>query len=313
MSLVIPKPLPNSRLSLSVMSHLSKSSALRSKRTGSSKARSRRSGLNFKRKRWPSKRKFLAPPTIRFPSNSVPSPWPTTKPKPAGATSNFQVNSGSVYRAPGSMKSASRASGIIAILRLPELACAGIECETKAVADAIRKHLLDVRADLLAGTGRKLDVKEGIVLRRGAVVIESDHHSGEVSIVGFRSAELIVHSVRTQRDGNVLHPATATVVANVDVKIAIGPEEDLAAIMVSAQGLSLVCLIRAQTDDVHVHRQRRTVPNETVYAIAKKGNLSGIARVVGPASAILAERRRAAGPIEIHEAVVCEVGVESDA
>src|SRR5260370_36760713 len=78
--------------------------------------------------------------------------------------------------------------------------------------------------------------------------------------------------------------------------------------MVSAQGLSLVCLIRAQTDDVHVHRQRRTVPNETVYAIAKKGNLSGIARVVGPASAILAERRRAAGPIEIIEAVVWEVG-----
>src|SRR5215218_5807526 len=95
MSVPTPKFRPMSRLSLSVMSNLQKLSATRSSSRGSSTPICRQLPFKLKWNRWPPSRSVLAAPMKRSPSYCGPSARPFTKPIPAGATSNFQLNCGS--------------------------------------------------------------------------------------------------------------------------------------------------------------------------------------------------------------------------
>ena len=96
--------------------------------------------------------------------------------------------------------------------------------------------------------------------------------AGEVRVVGLGSAELVVRRSPAPNGPSmqVLHLAAAAVVADEDVELAVGAEEDHAAVVVAAQRLAGVGLERAQRDDRAVERQRRAVPLEAVDAIAEQ-------------------------------------------
>src|SRR5262249_3077887 len=120
---------------------------------------------------------------------------------------------------------------------------------------------------------------------------------GEVSVVRLRSTELIVRAVGADPLGDILHPTAAAVVAEVDVKLLVlRAEEDFAAIVIAAQGLTLVSLVGAQLDDVLIECQRRPVPPETVDPVAEQRDFRGLAAILRPSSAFLGEGFGAAGP-----------------
>src|SRR4030095_5332047 len=66
----------------------------------------------------------------------------------------------------------------------------GSKSNPEAVANAVGEDLLDVRSHLATDPGAH--GKERVVEGRGAVVIEAHDDAGEVRIVRFRPAELIV-------------------------------------------------------------------------------------------------------------------------
>ena len=107
---------------------------------------------------------------------------------------------------------------VVAVLRFPQLAGPRIDREPETVADAVGKDLLQIGARFTAETPAKL--MERVVTRRRAVVIEPQHDAGEVRVVGFRPAELIVIDAGT--DGpvhEVLQHAAPPSVANDDEEL----------------------------------------------------------------------------------------------
>src|SRR5262249_17819015 len=157
------------------------------------------------------------------------------------------------------------------ILRLPELARLWIDGEAESIAQAIGKHFLDIGAHLAAQPST--DLKEGVVLRGGPVVIEAQDHSGEMSVVRLRPAKLIVTAwaagPRLARCWakallDVLHEAAAAVVADIDEELGfpllplmavLAFEHNLAAVVIASEGLSRIGLVGAQPDKILVKRQ----------------------------------------------------------
>ena len=94
-------------------------------------------------------------------------------------------------------------------------------------------------------------------------------------------------------------------VADLDVKLPIAPEEDLAAVVVPAHRLVRIRLERAQHDDVLVERQRlgSGVPEVAIDAIAQDGDVGQVG-AVGAGAAL--------GPVEVHAVGVGEVGLKRD-
>src|SRR5215213_4721629 len=92
-------------------------SATRSASRGSENEKCCRSDVNLKRNKKPFSKVVREAPTNRSPSNCGPSPLPFTKPIGDGANAYFQLNSGSMYCAPGSMYiRESACCGVVAVL-----------------------------------------------------------------------------------------------------------------------------------------------------------------------------------------------------
>src|SRR5262249_56909700 len=112
--------------------------------------------------------------------------------------------------------------------------------------------------------------------------------------------------------------------ANLDVQLAVRAEEDLAGVVVAAQGLAgvdrmcVVLLKRPQLDQVPVERQRilLRIEDKTVHAVAERLSRAWRERRIGVAdlSQIAGNRAGAAfSPIEINEMVAREARVQGDA
>ena len=96
----------------------------------------------------------------------------------------------------------------------------------KIARDFFPKGAAHLTADLLAR------LMERVVFWSAAVLVESQDHTSEVGIVGFRSTEFVVGNRPFEI---VLQPPTSSVVANDDVQLAVGPEPRYAAIVIAAQ------------------------------------------------------------------------------
>ena len=79
---------------------------------------------------------------------------------------------------------------VIAVFLHPEVTGKGIHCHAKAVAMPIGEDLLDIFTDLTThlGAGRE----ERVIFRSCAIRVETQDHTCQVSIIGLRSAELII-------------------------------------------------------------------------------------------------------------------------
>jgi hypothetical protein len=97
-----------------------------------------------------------------------------------------------------------------------------------------------------------------------------------VSVVRLRPAELIVQLV-AERPGavrKILHLAPATVVAHVDVELAVRAEAEHAAIVIAPLRLAGVLLERAQLDQVRFEGQRAVVPHEAIDPVAEHRDIA---------------------------------------
>ena len=112
-----------------------------------------------------------------------------------------------------------------------------------------REDLLEVLARLAAD--RLANAEERVVGRRAAVVVEAQDQAGQVRVVGFGSAELVVLEPdrrakvrRTSASGRTAGSAAAAaaVVAHDHVELAVGTEADHAAVVVAGGGLPRVAL-----------------------------------------------------------------------
>jgi len=68
----------------------------------------------------------------------------------------------------------------------------------------------------------------------------------------------------------VLHPAAAPVVADDDVELPIRSEFQHAAVVVAAKRLPGVGLKRVQPDEISIQGEGRSIPDESVDAIAEQ-------------------------------------------
>jgi hypothetical protein len=184
---------------------------------------------------------------------------------------------------------------------LPQRTRDRIERHPEAVADAVGEDLLHVRAGRAAD--RRAGGEEGIVGRRGAIVVQAKDHAGEVRVVRLRTAELVVGVSGRPTLRQVLHLPTATVVADDDVQLPIRTETDDSAVVITALRLLCVSLERAQLDEIALERQRRSVPHEAIHAIAKQRDVTDHVRIHA------ADRL---GPEEICEWLRRETWMQSD-
>jgi hypothetical protein len=98
-------------------------------------------------------------------------------------------------------------------------------------------------------------VGEGVVGRCGAVWVEPKDYACQVRVVGCRTAELIIRVPRPERAaGEVLQLTPPTLVADLEIKLAVRTKENLPAIVIAAHGLVGVGLERMQHNDVPVER-----------------------------------------------------------
>src|SRR5215510_2434471 len=83
-----------------------------------------------------------------------------------------------------------------------------------------------------------------------------------MGIVWLGAAKLVVRYAGPKRAiGKVLQLATPSVVADKNVKLAIGSEPDYATIMIAAlDRIGGILLKRVEPDDIPIQRQSRTVP-----------------------------------------------------
>ena len=106
-------------------------------------------------------------------------------------------------------------------------------------------------------------IGEWIIAWRSAIGIQSDNHTGEVSVVWRRTAKLVIGLARAEGAARqVLELTATTVVADLDVDLAVGAEEDLARVVVTPQRLARVNRVRvvllegAERDQIPVECQR---------------------------------------------------------
>src|SRR5207248_3265115 len=87
--------------------------------------------------------------------------------------------------------------------------------------------------------------EERIVARCRAVGIEPENHPSVVGRVRLRAAELVVSLPRAEGTvGQVLRLAATALIADLEVELAVGAEENLTAVMVAAHRLAGVRLER---------------------------------------------------------------------
>src|SRR5262249_3349910 len=89
-------------------------------------------------------------------------------------------------------------------------------------------------------------------------------------------AKLVVRYAGPKRAvGKVLQLATPSVIADKNVKLAIGSEPDYATIMIAAlDRIGGILLKRVEPDDIPIQRQSRTVPNEAVHSVSEQRSLA---------------------------------------
>src|SRR5215813_225320 len=97
-----------------------------------------------------------------------------------------------------------------------------------------------------------------------------------MGIVWLGAAELVVRYAGSKRSvGKVLQLATSTIVADKNIKLAIGSEPDYATVMIAALdrigGILLKCV---EPDEIPIQRQGRTVPNEAVHSVSEQRSLA---------------------------------------
>src|SRR5262245_54135715 len=97
-----------------------------------------------------------------------------------------------------------------------------------------------------------------------------------MGIVWLGAAELIVRYAGPKRSvGKVLQLATSTVVADKNMKLAIGSESDYATVMITALdrigGILLKCV---EPDEIRIECQVGTVPNEAVHSVSEQRSLA---------------------------------------
>ena len=146
-------------------------------------------------------------------------------------------------------------------------------------------------------------IGEGIVARGRTIGVETEDAPSQVGVVGRRTAELIIWLTWPKgTSGQVLQLPAPTLVADLHIKLAIGTEQDLAAIVIAPHGLTGVRLKRPQHNNVFVQCQRLYdwVPDVSINAIAQQWHVSQIGAV-----GICAALR----PVEIHAMVVDEIGI----
>src|SRR5215813_3616102 len=97
-----------------------------------------------------------------------------------------------------------------------------------------------------------------------------------MGIVWLGAAKLVVRYAGPKRAvGKVLQLATPSVVADKNVKLAIGSEPDYATIMIAAlDRIGGILLKRVEPDDIPIQRQSRTVPNEAVHSVSEQRSLA---------------------------------------
>jgi hypothetical protein len=108
-----------------------------------------------------------------------------------------------------------------------------------------------------------------------------------VRVVGLGSAELVVGGRGGRSRGEVLQLATAAIVPEDHVELAVWPEGDHAAVVVAPRGLGLVSLVGrlgrpvvlegAEHEQIAVERQGEVVPHEPVDPVAEQGHLQDVA------------------------------------
>src|SRR5215831_17728748 len=94
-----------------------------------------------------------------------------------------------------------------------------------------------------------------------------------MGIVWLGAAELVVRYAGPKRPvGKVLQLATPSVIADKNIKLAIGSEPDYATVMIAALrrigGILLKCV---EPDDIPIQRQGRTIPSEAVHSVSEQG------------------------------------------
>src|SRR5262249_30196718 len=128
---------------------------------------------------------------------------------------------------------------IVAVFRLPEKAGHRIERQPESVASAIREDLVDVRDDVvqLRGgerhTSRRFErgdlldghLGERVVGRRGALGVESEDGTSQVSVIRRWTAELIVRMSWAEGTADqILQLSAPAVVADLEVQLAVRTE-----------------------------------------------------------------------------------------
>src|SRR5262249_32422206 len=120
---------------------------------------------------------------------------------------------------------------------------------------------------------------EGIVGRSCAIIVQAENGAGEMGVVRFGPAEVVVGTKQgVARLGGavekVLQPAAPAGVTDKNVQLAVRSELDYSAVVIAATGRGSRLgeerrLQRSQPDYVLVQRQRRSVPHEPVHPVAQ--------------------------------------------
>jgi len=131
---------------------------------------------------------------------------------------------------------------------------------------------------------RRFNLKERIVFRRAAIVIQPENKSRQVVIVRFRTAKLIIIAVGSEA-GVMFCISAAPVVAHVDVELAIRAKKNFPPLWLPRGVWFRVFLKGVQLNDIFVETQRRAIPDEAVYALPRSGTLSESATRAGLVSA----------------------------
>src|SRR6185295_8868486 len=136
--------------------------------------------------------------------------------------------------------------GVVTILLRPQSTAQRIEVHPETIADSVGENVLYVGSSTF---GRKIcrrDIEEWIVSRCRSVVIESQDNSGEMLVIRFWPAKLIVRNWTTTR--KVLQETAPAVVAHDYVELAIHTKTQDTAIVITSRWLARVLLERAQSD-----------------------------------------------------------------
>ena len=112
--------------------------------------------------------------------------------------------------------------------------------------------------------------EEGVVRRRGAVVVEPQDHPREVGVVGPGSAERVVHEAAAEKRAvrQVLHPSAAALVAHEDVELAVRPELDTPPLWLPFSSPDCWCPGAPGTATLSVCRDRKRIRFRSNVSVA---------------------------------------------